>query len=98
MLGQLKPIVGTSLADRLELRKTKFEHSKPFCLLNTLPHWSVITTVAYVILPEHYSDVCTVVQHSCPDLLLVQSILEVSASCLMIALSGHFFLLSVFVS
>ena len=36
-------------------------YQTPTC---TRPHWSVNATIAYVILPEHYSDVCIGVQHS----------------------------------
>ena len=37
----------------------------------TQPQWSVITTIAYVILPECYSAICVGVQHSCPNILLL---------------------------
>ena len=37
----------------------------------TTPHWSLITTIAYVIVLKHYTDICIGVHHSCPDLLLV---------------------------
>ena len=58
-------------------------------LHNTLlatPHVGLITTFTCITLPEHYTDISMEVQHSCPNLLLV----EPSQAC---TLTNHSFVL-----
>ena len=45
------------------------------CLHNTylaILHEGLITIFTCITLPEHCTDVCMGVQHSCPDLIVIQ--------------------------